>query len=141
MKINTLQLENFEGIKSAAFDFDGQSASIYGDNATGKTTVFNAVTWLLFGGPSTGAKGYTPKTRNQYGGDVHYLAHSAAASFSLEDGRMITLQKVFHENYKKKRGAAGLSVPRPFLEKFFFFVAYVAAFFGDLWGYGQKEKF
>lgn len=106
MKINTLQLENFQGIKSAAFDFDGQSASIYGDNATGKTTVFNAVTWLLFGGPSTGAKGYTPKTRNQYGGDVHYLAHSAAASFSLEDGRMITLQKVFHENYKKKRGAA-----------------------------------
>ena len=106
MKINTLRLENFQGIKSAAFDFDGQSASIYGDNATGKTTVFNAVTWLLFGGPSTGAKGYTPKTRNQYGGDVHYLAHSAAASFSLEDGRMITLQKVFHENYKKKRGAA-----------------------------------
>lgn len=106
MKINTLRLENFQGIKSAAFDFDGKSASIYGDNATGKTTVFNAVTWLLFGSPSTGAKGYTPKTRDQYGGDVHYLAHSAEASFSLEDGRMITLQKVFHENYKKKRGAA-----------------------------------
>ena len=29
MKINTLRLENFQGIKSAAFDFDGQSASIY----------------------------------------------------------------------------------------------------------------
>lgn len=37
MKINTLRLENFQGIKAATFDFKGQSASIYGDNATGKT--------------------------------------------------------------------------------------------------------
>ncbi len=70
MKINTLRLENFQGIKSAGFDFNGQSASIYGDNATGKTTVYNAVTWLLFDRPSTGAKNFTPKTRNQHGGDA-----------------------------------------------------------------------
>ncbi len=106
MKINTLRLGNFQGIKSAGFDFNGQSASIYGDNATGKTTVYNAVTWLLFDRPSTGAKNFTPKTRNQHGGDVHYLDHSAEAVFSMEDGRLITLRKVFHENYKKKRGAA-----------------------------------
>ena len=39
MKINTLRLENFQGIKAATFDFKGQSASVYGDNATGKTTL------------------------------------------------------------------------------------------------------
>ena len=39
MKINTLRLENFQGIKAATFDFKGQSASVYGDNATGKTSV------------------------------------------------------------------------------------------------------
>lgn len=82
MKINTLRLENFQGIKAATFDFNGQNASIYGDNATGKTTAFNAVTWLLFDRPSTGAKGYTPKTKGP-GGDMHYLDHAAEAQFVM----------------------------------------------------------
>jgi len=105
MKINTLRLENFQGIKSAAFDFMGRSASIYGDNATGKTTVFNAVTWLLFGCPSTGAKGYTPKTDGP-DGDLHHLDHAAEAQFIMDSGRLVTFRKVFHENYRKKRGSA-----------------------------------
>lgn len=105
MKILTLQLENFQGIKLASFDFDGQSSSLYGDNATGKTTVFNAITWLLFDRPSTGAKNYTPKTKGS-DGDLHFLEHAATARFSMEDGRIVTLRKVFHENYKKKRGSA-----------------------------------
>lgn len=105
MKINTLRLENFQGIKAATFDFKGQSASVYGDNATGKTTLFNALTWLLFDRPSTGAKGYTPKTKGP-DGDVHYLDHAAEAQFTMDGGRLVTLRKVFHENYKKKRGSA-----------------------------------
>ena len=105
MKINTLRLENFQGIKAATFDFKGQSASVYGDNATGKTTLFNALTWLLFDRPSTGAKGYTPKTKGP-DGDVHYLDHAAEAQFIMDGGRLVTLRKVFHENYKKKRGSA-----------------------------------
>ena len=105
MKLLTLKLENFQGLKSEEFRFDGHSASIYGDNATGKTTVFNAITWLLFGKASTGAKNFTPKTKGP-DGDVHYLDHAAEATFKLNDGRIITLRKVFHEVYKKKRGSA-----------------------------------
>ena len=105
MKLLTLKLENFQGLKSEEFRFDGHSASIYGDNATGKTTVFNAMTWLLFGKASTGAKNFTPKTKGP-DGDLHYLDHAAEATFKLQDGRVITLRKVFHEVYKKKRGSA-----------------------------------
>jgi len=105
MKLLTLKLENFQGLKSEEFKFDGYSASIYGDNATGKTTVFNAITWLLFGKASTGAKNYTPKTKGP-DGDLHYLDHAAEATFKLNDGRVITLRKVYHEVYKKKRGSA-----------------------------------
>ena len=75
MKIKSLRLENFQGIKHAEFDFDGLSASIYGDNATGKTTVFNAVTWLLFNKASTEAKNFTPKTKGS-DGDLHNLDHA-----------------------------------------------------------------
>jgi len=105
MKLLTLRLENFQGLKSEEFNFNGKSASIYGDNATGKTTVFNAITWLLFGKASTGAKNFTPKTKGP-DGDLHYLDHAAEATFKLNDGRIITLRKVFHEVYKKKRGSA-----------------------------------
>ncbi|HEY5576240.1 MAG TPA: AAA family ATPase [Clostridiaceae bacterium] len=105
MKLQTLKLEHFQGLKSEEFKFNGNSASIYGDNATGKTTVFNAITWLLFDKASTGAKNYSPKTKGP-DGDLHRLDHSAEAAFSLEDGRIVTLKKVYHENYKKKRGSA-----------------------------------
>lgn len=105
MKLLTLKLENFQGLKAEEFKFDGHSASIYGDNATGKTTVFNAITWLLFDKASTGAKNFTPKTKGP-DGDLHYLDHAVEAVFRMDDGRIVTLRKVFHENYKKKRGSA-----------------------------------
>lgn len=105
MRINTLHIENFQGIRDATFDLGGHSASIYGDNGTGKTTVFNAITWLLFDRASTGAKNFTPKTRGP-SGDLHHLEHMAEAQFIMDNGRLVQLRKVFHENYKKKRGAA-----------------------------------
>ena len=40
MKLQRLKLNNFQGIKALELNFpDGCSATIYGDNATGKTTV------------------------------------------------------------------------------------------------------
>lgn len=106
MLLQKLTLENFQGIRSQTFAFpDGCSASIYGDNGTGKTTVYNALTWLLFDKASTGAKSFSPKTRGPEG-DLHHLNHSVTAEFRAETGRVITLQKAFHEIYKKKRGSA-----------------------------------
>ena len=104
MKIKTLRLDNFQGIPHAEFDFDGLSASIYGDNATGKTTVFNAVCWLMFDKSSTGAKNFTPKTQGP-DGEVHNLDHSAEASFIMPTGEIATFKKVYHEVWKKKRGS------------------------------------
>lgn len=105
MKILILQLENFQGIKNASFKFDGKNAGIYGDNATGKTTVFNAITWLLFDRASTDAKNFTPKTRDAQG-DAHNLNHAVSAQLQADDGRRISFKKTFHEVYKKKRGSA-----------------------------------
>lgn len=106
MKLHRLTLNNFQGIKALTFEFpDGQSASIYGDNATGKTTVYNALTWLLFDKASTAAKNFTPKTRGT-DGDIHHLDHSAEAVFSTDEGRIVTLKKTYKEVYKKKRGSA-----------------------------------
>lgn len=104
MKLITLTLENFQGIRSMQISFGGRSAAIFGDNATGKTTIYNAITWLLFDKAGNGAKNFNPKTKGK-NGDLHNLEHSAEASF-LDGDRLIVLKKVFREVYKKKRGSA-----------------------------------
>ena len=105
MELLTLSLENFQGLKHEEIQLDGHSASIYGRNASGKTTIFNAITWLLFGKPSTWAKNWDPKTKGP-NGDLHNLEHSATGTFRLDDGQTVTLKKVFREVWKRKRGSA-----------------------------------
>lgn len=106
MKLLKLSLSNFQGIKKLIFDFDdGKNASIYGDNATGKTTVYNALTWLLFDKASTAAKNFTPKTKGP-DGDIHHLEHCSEAVLQTDDSRIVILKKTYKEIYKKKRGSA-----------------------------------
>lgn len=104
MKIINIRLTNFQGIPSLEIELDGKSAAIYGDNGTGKTTIFNAITWLLFDKPSTGAKNWSPKTRGA-DGEVHNLEHGVTATFVQQDGSRVTLGKTLREVYKKKRGS------------------------------------
>ena len=103
MKLITLTLDNFQGIKHFEITPNGGDLTIYGDNGTGKTTVFNAFTWLLFGAPSTGAKGFTPKTRTR-DGEAHGLDHTVSAVIE-HGGDRRSLTKIFREIYKKKRGS------------------------------------
>jgi len=105
MKIIDLKLTNFQGIPALDIALDGKSASIIGDNGTGKTTIFNAITWLLFDKPSTGAKNWSPKTRGA-DGEKHNLEHGVTATFVLQDGSRVTLGKTLREVYKKKRGSS-----------------------------------
>lgn len=106
MKLLKLSLENFQGIKKLELDFSGKDASIYGDNETGKTTVFNAFTWLLFDKASTNAKNFTPKTKNKSGKGVHHLDHTVEAVFERGNGERMTLKKVYAEDWVTKRGSA-----------------------------------
>lgn len=105
MKLLLLVLTNFQGIRNITLEFCGKSASIYGDNSVGKTTVYNALTWLLFDKASNGAKGFTPKTRGK-DGELHNLEHSVKGEFETDDGSRVTLKKTLKEVYKKKRGSA-----------------------------------
>lgn len=105
MKLTELQLENFQGIRSLSVKPNGLNISLYGTNGSGKTTVFNALTWLLFDKASTGEKGYSPKTKDADGNDVHNVNNSVHGTFTLDDGLIITLRKELHEKWTKKRGS------------------------------------
>lgn len=49
INLERLTLRNFKGIKELVLAINGGDANVYGDNATGKTTVFDGFVWLLFG--------------------------------------------------------------------------------------------
>ncbi len=53
IKLQSLSLFNFKGISKLELQFQDQSF-ICGENGTGKTTVFDAFTWCLFGKDSSG---------------------------------------------------------------------------------------
>ena len=106
MKILNLTLQNFKGIRHFNLDTQGKDANIYGDNATGKTTLFDAFTWLMFGKDSLNRADFQIKTLGPDGEPEHGLEHSAEAILELDDGHQITLKKVYKEKWTKKRGSA-----------------------------------
>ena len=54
IKLNSLSLVNFMGIRSLNIGFSDAETLVAGENGTGKTTVFDSFLWLLFGKDSTG---------------------------------------------------------------------------------------
>lgn len=101
MKILSLTLENFRGIKDLTVNFDGKDADVYGANGTGKTTIANAICWLLIDRPATEEADFDPKTTGAHG-----LQHKASIEVELPDGQRVTFAKEFYEKWTRKRGSA-----------------------------------
>lgn len=103
MKLLKLKLQNFKGIRNSEFDFEGINATIYGDNATGKTTVFDSLCWLLFGKDSLDRADFEIKTLEN-GEPIHKVNHEVEAEFLNDDGNSFTLRRVYREKYSSPRG-------------------------------------
>lgn len=102
MKLTQLNLQNFKGIEFSDFRFTNNTI-IRGDNATGKTTVFDALCWLLFGKDSLDRADFQIKTLKN-GEPVHNVNHMVQAAFDNEDGTGFTLKRIYREKYSNPRG-------------------------------------
>lgn len=102
IKLLKLQLENFKGIKELEIDFQ-DNTSIYGANASGKTTILDAFTWLLFDKDSTNKKDFAIKTLDTSGNVIHKLNHVVTAQLSI-DGEQVELSKKYMEKWTKSKG-------------------------------------
>ncbi|WP_153732738.1 AAA family ATPase [Sporosarcina obsidiansis] len=103
IKLLNLTLKNFKGIKSLELDASGNDLKVYGDNATGKTSIFDGFLWLLFNKDSNNKTNFSIKTL-EGGKEINNLEHEVSASFAV-DGVPLTLRKVYKETWTKKRGA------------------------------------
>ncbi|MEE1171099.1 MAG: AAA family ATPase, partial [Ruminococcus sp.] len=106
IKIKKLALENFKCHKSLTLELNGRNASVYGDNAAGKTSIYDALTWLLFGKDSkgNGEKNIEIKPLNENGEIRDHLAETAVEAVLLVDGEEITLRRTLKEIWTTKRG-------------------------------------
>lgn len=102
LKIRSLHMENFKGIKSLDVNFSNKT-SIKGQNAAGKTTIFNAFTWLLFNKNSAGEEKFNVRPLDKDGNRVDNVEIKVSAVFD-KDGEKVELSKVQKQNWVKKRG-------------------------------------
>jgi len=103
--LERLTLRNFKGIRDFVLDAQGFNVNVYGDNAVGKTTLFDAFTWLLFGKDSQNQANFEIKTLRPDGTPIHNLDHEVEGVLSI-DGRRTMLRRVYKEKWTKKRGSA-----------------------------------
>ena len=102
--LERLTLKNFKGVRDLSITF-GNETFVYGDNATGKTTIFDAFLWLLFDKDSQNKKDFEIKTLDANGKVLPGLDHEVEGTLTI-NGRPLTLRKVYSEKWTKKRGSA-----------------------------------
>ena len=106
LKLLSIELTHFKGIKSFRLDANGEDVVVYGDNASGKTSVFDAFVWLLFNKNSQNKTDFDIKTLTEAGDHLHGLSHEVEAKFEIDGIKKLTLKKVYAEKWTKKRGSA-----------------------------------
>jgi DNA repair exonuclease SbcCD ATPase subunit len=95
-------MENFKGIKSLDVNFSNKT-SIKGQNAAGKTTIFDAFTWLLFNKNSAGEEKFNVRPLDKDGKRIDNVEIKVVAVLDV-DGKEVELSKVQKQNWVKKRG-------------------------------------
>ena len=102
MKLMSIHIENFKGIKKLDVKF-AEKTNIKGQNAAGKTTIFDAFTWLLFNKNSAGEEKFNVRPLDKDGNRIDNVEIKVVAVLDV-DGKEVELSKVQKQNWVKKRG-------------------------------------
>lgn len=99
-----ITLKNFKGVLGEkTINFCDTVTSIYGANHTGKTTIIDAILWVLFDKNSEGASVFGIDTKDENNNVIPKLEHSVKLVLTI-DGVERTLEKVRKDVWGKPRG-------------------------------------
>lgn len=104
MKIKSIILQNFKGCKNATYTFDGKNVTVCGANGSGKTTIFDAFTWILFGKDSLDNAKFEIRPLDKDGKQIDNVEICVSAILEI-DGKEVELKKTQKQNWVKKRGS------------------------------------
>lgn len=106
--IKSIHIENFKGINMLDVNFSVKT-KISGQNAVGKTTIFDAFTWLLFNKNSSVEEKFNVRPLNKEGTRIDNVEIKVVAIMDV-DGKEVELSKVQKQNWVKKRGTNTVSL-------------------------------
>lgn len=103
--IKQMRLLNFKGIRELSVDFNAQQTDICGDNGVGKSTIFDAFTWVLFGKNRLGKEQFGIKTVDANNHAIPKIPHEVEITLNV-DGEEVKLTRTYREKWTKKRGTS-----------------------------------
>lgn len=101
--LKNLKISNFKGIKEKSIDFSSKT-KVLGRNGAGKSSIFDAMLWLLFGKDSSGSAKFNVRPQDENGVDIDNLVISVAGTFDI-DGKETVIEKTQSQKWVKERGA------------------------------------
>ena len=103
VRIASITLENFKGVRKAEHQWGGSSVDVCGDNAAGKSTLADAACWCLSGKDMMGRKDYCIIPRLEDGSEEEGLTTSVTMKIRVTDDQLspedITLQRSYVATY------------------------------------------
>lgn len=99
--LKSLDLVHFKCFNVLHLDFHEGVNNIYGENAAGKTSVYDSLTWLLFNKDSAGNARPDIKPHGAPAGTMPEVT-----AILIVDGEPIKLRKVLREKWERPRGSA-----------------------------------
>ena len=102
--LKKITLKNFKGIRDFSIQPNDSISNIFGANGTGKSSLFDAFTWLLFGKDSADKKDFQVKTLDENNVVIPKLDHEVSAEIDF-NGKVISLRRLLTEKWIKTRGS------------------------------------
>lgn len=103
IKFKKIRIRNFRGLVSFEANLEGRSVRISGANGLGKSSVADAITWVLFGKDSRRRTAFPIDPVDDEGRIIHNLDVSVELEM-LIDGQPTTLRRRRSEKWVQKRG-------------------------------------
>lgn len=103
IKFKKVKIRNFRGLVSFDANLEGRSVRISGANGLGKSSVADAITWVLFGKDSRRRTAFPIDPVDDEGRIIHNLDVSVELEM-LIDGQPTTLRRRRSEKWVQKRG-------------------------------------
>lgn len=104
IKIKSLKLTNFKGIRKLELNNLSLQTFIYGDNGVGKTSIFDSVLWLLFGKDSTDRKVFEIQPLDAFNNMIPKIDVEVSAVLDV-NGERVELTRIMRQKWVKQRGA------------------------------------
>ena len=113
IKIDSLSLRNFKGVRNAEYEFGNLVNVVKGRNGVGKTTIADAICWVLFGTNQAGDTKFGVKTKDENGNEIPDVEHSVEIALIISDvvfsqgcgqgiAKSVKLTRIFKESRSKE---------------------------------------